>query len=236
MELPLWDSVSRPPTSALKLIKAGRLKGKSDINPQWRYKVLTEQFGICGFGWKYTIDKLWLEPGNAGEVFAFSQISLYVKQGDQWSEPIPGIGGHRLVEMETAGLHNNDEAFKMATTDALGVAAKMLGVAAEVYLGNFDGSKYLEPPEQPPKTNVKESFGNSAPKPFQWSKATSFARREYVLMRIGEAKAFADPVQGLNKLKEIMEALQTRSRDLVKEDLDAIATAALSAEQDLSHT
>lgn len=30
----------------------------------------------------------------------------------------------------------------MATTDALSVAMKMLGVAAEIYLGNFDGSKY----------------------------------------------------------------------------------------------
>ncbi|MFH4181117.1 hypothetical protein WDA55_23970, partial [Acinetobacter baumannii] len=36
-----------------------------------------------------------------------------------------------------------DEGYKKAVTDALGVAFKAIGVAADVYLGNFDGSKYL---------------------------------------------------------------------------------------------
>ena len=39
----------------------------------------------------------------------------------------------------------NDEALKMATTDALSVAMKQLGVAADVYMNNMDGSKYQKP-------------------------------------------------------------------------------------------
>lgn len=31
----------------------------------------------------------------------------------------------------------------MAMTDALSVAFKAVGVAADIYLGNYDGSKYL---------------------------------------------------------------------------------------------
>jgi len=43
----------------------------------------------------------------------------------------------------------------MATTDALGTAMKMLGVAAEVYLGNWDGSKYVNQPE--PRTSTADA-------------------------------------------------------------------------------
>ena len=144
----IWDAVSRPPDKALKPIRGGRLTGKSDINPQWRYQAMTAQFGPCGIGWRYTIDKLWTEPGVDGVVFAFAQVSVQVKDGGEWSAPIPGIGGHKMIEAEKSGLYCNDECFKMATTDALGVALKMLGVAAEIYLGNYDGSKYLTPPAE----------------------------------------------------------------------------------------
>ncbi len=149
-KMEIWEAVCRPPLTALKPIKGGRLTGKTDISPQWRYKCMTEQFGMCGVGWKYTIDRLWTEQGVDGVVFSFAQVSVYVHdpRSGQWSEAIPGIGGHKMIESEKAGLYNNDECFKMSVTDAMGVALKMLGVAADIYLGNFDGSKYLTPPEE----------------------------------------------------------------------------------------
>lgn len=147
--LRIWNQCKQVPTQHLKPIQAGRLKGKSDISPQWRMQIMTEMYGPCGVGWKYAIDKLWTEKGNGNEVFAFAQISLYTKEGDNWSEAIPGIGGHFLIEQESKGPHNNDEAYKMATTDALGVAMKALGVAADIYLGLFDGSKYMKEAPKP---------------------------------------------------------------------------------------
>lgn len=141
--LDLWNSVSRPPKEALKQISGGRLNGKSDINPQWRMKAITEQFGPCGQGWKYTIDRLWTEEGDAGERMAFALVSVFVNRHSQeWSEPVPGIGGSMMIAKERNGLYNSDEAYKMAVTDALSVAFKALGVAAEIYMGNWDGSKY----------------------------------------------------------------------------------------------
>lgn len=140
----LWDAVKRPPTTALKAIQAGRLKGKTDINPQWRMQALTEQFGPCGIGWRYTIDRLWTEPGSAEQVMAFALVSLYISQDSAWSDPIPGIGGAAMIARESSGLHSNDEAYKMAVTDALSVAMKALGVAADIYAGLWDGSKYKD--------------------------------------------------------------------------------------------
>jgi len=143
-----WNKVCRPPEQALKRIAAGRLKGKSDINPQWRIKAMTETFGMCGVGWKFDITKQWLEDGMDGDQpvrCAFTNIELSVLHEGVWSEPIPGTGGSMLTAKEKYGPHTSDEAYKMATTDALSTAMKMLGVAADIYMGMFDGSKYTTP-------------------------------------------------------------------------------------------
>jgi hypothetical protein len=142
--LDTWDKISRPPASALKKITGGRLNGKSDINPQWRMKAMTETFGPVGDGWKYTIDKLWTEEGSGGERMAFALVSVYTRILDSWSDPVPGIGGSMMIAQEKSGLYNSDEAYKMAVTDALSVAFKAFGMAAEIYMGNWDGSKYKD--------------------------------------------------------------------------------------------
>lgn len=49
------------PADAIKPIKAGRLRGMSDVNPMWRMRRLTEIFGPVGFGWRYEITKQWTE-------------------------------------------------------------------------------------------------------------------------------------------------------------------------------
>lgn len=129
----LYDKFRAVPDNAKKPINAGRLKGMTDISPMWRIKALTESFGPCGFGWKYTLDKQWCELGADGAMMAFCNISLYVKHNGEWSEGIPGTGGAAIIAKETRGLYSDDEAFKKALTDALSVACKALGMGADVY-------------------------------------------------------------------------------------------------------
>ena len=138
----IWDKVKQPPKEALKTIKGGRLSGMTDISPQWRYQIMTEVFGSCGAGWWFTIEKLWSEQGADGVMFAFAQVNLFYRLDDvSFSEPIPGVGGSTLVSKEKSGLYSSDEGYKMAITDALSTATKMLGVAADIYAGKWDGSK-----------------------------------------------------------------------------------------------
>jgi hypothetical protein len=146
----IWDRLKTPPEDALKTITGGRLKGMSDINPQWRYESITGVFGPCGIGWKHTIDKLWTEVVGQ-EILAFALVSFYYKNCDVWSEPLHGIGGSKLLTMEKAGLVSNDEGYKMAVTDALSVALKMIGVAADIYRGHHD-TKYSLPDSTSQKT------------------------------------------------------------------------------------
>ena len=49
--LEIYNNVKEVPKNAQKEIKAGRLKGMTDINPQWRIEKLTEVFGPVGIGW-----------------------------------------------------------------------------------------------------------------------------------------------------------------------------------------
>lgn len=145
----LYEKLRKVPEEAKKTIGAGRLKGMTDVNPMWRIKAMTDTFGPCGFGWRYEIDNQWLEQAGQ-EVKAFCNVSLYVKVGDEWSEAIPGTGGSSFVTVEKGGLYVNDEAHKMALTDALSVAMKALGVAADVYFskGRDLETKYELPQSQ----------------------------------------------------------------------------------------
>lgn len=158
--LDIWDKVSRPPVNALKQIKGGRLAGMTDINPQWRLQIMTETFGAIGQGWYYKIIDFWKEEGATGEVMAFVHIHLFTCNDGVWSKPISGVGGSALVAKERDGLRANDEAYKMALTDALSVAMKQLGVAADIYAGLWDGTKYRDAPKssngvEPPNESAK---------------------------------------------------------------------------------
>ena len=160
----IYESLAQPPKSALRQIEAGKLKGKTDINPQWRYKAMTEAFGLVGIGWKYEVRKLWTEQGAGAEKLAFAQVAVYIKDGDAWSDPIEGIGGSRLVQLEKGAAVSNDEGYKMAVTDAFSTALKMLGVAADIYAGRWDGSKYKE--ELPALVEaVKNAFNGEVVQP-----------------------------------------------------------------------
>ena len=129
----LYDKVRAVPKEAQKTIAAGRLKGMTDINPMWRIQKLTETFGPCGIGWKYTIQRQWMEQGANNEVAAFMDILLYYKWDGQWSDGIPGTGGSSFVAKERNGMYTSDECYKMALTDAISVAAKAIGMGADIY-------------------------------------------------------------------------------------------------------
>ena len=139
--LNIYDKVRAVPELAKKPISGGRLNGKTDINPMWRIKTLTELFGPCGIGWRYEITGKHLERGFGDEIAAFVDINLFIKHGGEWSAAIPGTGGSMFVAKEKAGPYTSDECYKMALTDALSVACKALGVGADVYWDK-DSTKY----------------------------------------------------------------------------------------------
>ena len=138
-----YGQVQDTPQEARKEIGAGRLKGYTDINPMWRIKRLTEVFGPCGFGWWTQNEKFMFEPCDTGEVAVFCELELVVvdPESKEQSHPITGIGGNKFVANETKGKYCNDEAMKMAYTDALSIACKSLGFSHDIYFSK-DRTKY----------------------------------------------------------------------------------------------
>ena len=161
----IYDAVRSVPPEAIKPITAGQLKGKSDINPMWRIKVLTEQFGPCGEGWYTEGVRYWtVIQEKSMEMAVFCELQLHTKGENGWSAPIYGIGGNTVIAAEKSGLYLDDEAYKKAYTDALSVACKALGIGADVYW-NEDRTKYgdkTEPdaskPEPVSKIDRRKSF------------------------------------------------------------------------------
>ncbi len=205
--LSLYNVVRTPPKEALKPIQAGRLKGKTDINPMWRIKVLTEQFGPCGIGWKYIIREKRLELSPNGEIAAFVDIDLFYKFCGQWSEAVPGTGGNSFVANERNGIHTSDECFKMALTDAISVACKALGFAADVYWQE-DRSKYdkesgeqlngqisKQPDETTPKEQPKKQPDkHGSEQPPNWTvffKGEVTANMARLLYEVGEKAGYS---------------------------------------------
>lgn len=156
--LDLYEKVRSVPDSAKKTIKGGRTSGMTDINPMWRIKVLTEQFGPCGIGWYYIPTNKWLET-SGNEIAAFVDIELYVKVDGEWSKPIPGNGGSMFASKEKSGIYVSDECYKMATTDAISVACKQLGIGADVYWDS-DRTKYNKQnnPDLITESDINEIF------------------------------------------------------------------------------
>lgn len=208
--LSIYNAAANVPAEAKKQIGGGRLKGMTDINPMWRIKKLTELFGPCGFGWWYRIaDQQIARDEHTKQAAAFVNIELFVRdpESGEVSMPIPGTGGAAFIAAEKSGLYLDDEAFKKATTDAISVAAKALGVGASVYWER-DPDKYVPdaPQPQPPKEYVCECCGktiapykDSAGRTVSLTKHESASRSKYGKLLCLDCIAAEKRTQELNE-------------------------------------
>lgn len=142
--LEIYNRLREVPSEACRPITSGDLAGLTNITPQWRIETLTREFGPCGIGWIYDPPVYRFEKTDAGEVICFCSINLYYKYEGEWSRAIPGEGGNKFVTKSNDGFTVNDECCKMALTDALSTAAKMIGLAADIYYKDGRDGKYTE--------------------------------------------------------------------------------------------
>ena len=183
--------LTTPPTWALKTIGGGRLKGFTDINPQWRIIAMTKFYGPVGVGWKFKTERTWTEDGADGEKFVFAKVVVAVRVSEsEWSEWVEGFGGSMLISKERGELYNQDEGYKMAITDALGTALKFFGVGSDVYCGKVDGvkvesgSKYASDEKRgtkvdmPPAEQLLEWLRNQD-NPAKWYREIIFVEHGY---------------------------------------------------------
>lgn len=141
----LWSQwCDTPPTATKRFKRSGGFEG-NDINPEYRIKRMTEVFGACGQTWGWTIKERW-ESHDC----AFVRLSIWYKVAGKVYETGDQVGG-------TDFSRTPDEAYKMAITDAIGKCLASLGLAADIYLGEFD-TKYNRPESPAPKWQPKPDW------------------------------------------------------------------------------
>jgi hypothetical protein len=140
----IWDRLGKTdPSHTKKFSRAGGFKGTA-IKPIYTEHKMTEEFGPCGVGWGIDAPVFTTVPGSDGQVAVYCSVSIWINIDGKVSAPIFGVGGDLVVVKQSAGLRTDDEAFKKAFTDAIGNAMKHLGMSADVHMGLFDDSKYVE--------------------------------------------------------------------------------------------
>lgn len=138
----IWDALGKTdPKHTKGFSRAGGFKGTA-LKPIWIVKRLTEQFGPVGEGWGMEEPTFTLVHGQDGEVLVYCHVRCWHTSPGQF---FYGVGGDKVVTKRSSGqLFHDDEAFKKAFTDAVNNAFKFVGVGADIHMGQFDDSKYVD--------------------------------------------------------------------------------------------
>jgi hypothetical protein len=140
----IWDALCKSdPKQTKSFSRAGGFKGTA-LKPIWIVKRLTEQFGPCGLGWGIGKPEFQVVP-SGDEMLVYCTVSAWHGSPEKllW-----GVGGDKVTTKRQSGAFNDDEAFKKAFTDAVGNAFKFIGVGADIHMGQFDDSKYVQAMER----------------------------------------------------------------------------------------
>ncbi len=144
----LWDRLGKTdPAHTKSFQRAGGFKGTA-IKPMWSYRRMTEEYGPCGIGWGVNEPSFQLVH-SADEALVYCTVSVWHGVREN---VVFGVGGDKAVAKFSSGIKTDDEAFKKAFTDAITNALKLIGVGADIHMGMFDDSKYVNgilPPERP---------------------------------------------------------------------------------------
>lgn len=199
--LKLWDALSKTDPRHTKSFKrAGGFSGTA-IKPIWIIQRLTSQFGPVGEGWGMREPSFQVVPGNNGEVLVYCTVECWHTNPDN---VLYGVGGDKVVTYIKANdqykrperWENDDEAFKKAFTDAVGNAFKFLGVGADVHMGQFDDSKYVQ--------EVAQEFAQSERQGQSQSGAVSPARQPAHSALKTAVRSFVHHVNGCGDLGEFV--------------------------------
>lgn len=202
----IWDALKVTDPASTKAFRRGGGFSGTAIKPMWVIQRLTEQFGPCGVGWGVYEPSFQLVPAG-NELMVYCTVMAW--HGDH-KNTLYGVGGDKVLAQFSSGLKSDDEAFKKAFTDAIMNAFKFIGVGADVHMGLFDDSKYVQEAAEahrPAKTKQEDTHGPDWPNLVSPSSITSNAAKkdEKLVQASRDVKAkldFAPTLADLNRLIE----------------------------------
>jgi len=148
----VWGHASKTDPSATKADNTGGYKSTS-INGYWAVKKATELWGPCGKDWGYEIledvltDGIPLMDKESGIPICKSQmhtIKLRLWYPDCREGGVINYGHTPYIFNSKYGPMCDMEAPKKSLTDAVKKCLSFLGFSADIFMGEFDDSDYVE--------------------------------------------------------------------------------------------
>lgn len=155
----IWDALKQTNPEHTKPFKRQGGFSGTCVNSTYVIEKITKNFGVCGVGWGYEIvseeykdgapiiinDKpLMLNGSVACEVLHVLRVKVWIKQDGELVGEAEHYGQTMLVHRNKYGLCTDEEAPKKSLTDALSKAFSMFGCSADVFMGQYDDSKYVD--------------------------------------------------------------------------------------------
>ena len=147
--LELWSKVEK---TNPEYTKKANVKGNllTSIAPQYQIKQATEQFGVYGIGWGFRSMEFDYTLANIG--MATFKAVFYFPNGE-----FEIVNSVQLYK-DGAQTKIDDDFAKKVETDTLTKALSKLGFNADIFLGKFDDTKYVEQMKQEFKEPAKKQI------------------------------------------------------------------------------
>ena len=136
----IWDSLCKTNPDYTRSVPSSYGKKITSIDPMYQIQMMTETFGPVGQGWKYTVEYKHI-PNEGFFGFIYAEVCIHYCIHGEWFQYGPVCSVQNLCKKNGT---LDDEAPKKAMTDAMTKAFSHLGMSADVFMGKFDDSKYVE--------------------------------------------------------------------------------------------
>jgi hypothetical protein len=149
--LELWNKLEVTDPAYTKRFDKGNFRGTA-VDAVYNIKRVSEQLGPVGFAWGWHIVKDELVKFDAGEEPTWIHncvVRAWFKQEDGSVREVEQVGSTIAARFVGRGSQRrfmvDDEYAKKSVTDALSKIMVSLGASADIWLGRFDGNKYVPP-------------------------------------------------------------------------------------------
>jgi hypothetical protein len=236
--LHFWNEVEETDTRYVKSFDRGSFKGTA-VDAIYNVKRISEKIGAVGYAWGWTIASERLDSFGVGEdqqVIHTCVLRAWFRQPDGSKEHVEHVGHTKAAYWTRARRPGEkpryivDEEFgKKSVTDALSKIMVSLGASADIWLGRFDGNKYVAP--------LSEGDANGVAAPDD-SKLLAHARD--ILAEVRKADGREDVLEAARRLKgtfgqqPFWPLLVAADRDLAAEIQALVRGKAKALELDLS--
>lgn len=139
----LWNSVKTTDPRHVKKITGKTYQGDSP-NPYHLIERATETFGPVGIGWGVTVKSQEFMRMGEHDVLHHAVVSVWYVLDGKRSESFDQMGGTKAAYMSSAGkLIVDEDAGKKSVTDGMVKSLSMIGLAGDIFSGQWADSKYV---------------------------------------------------------------------------------------------